>query len=244
MSDLTDVALAESLAKTAGEIAISIRNSGLLIGKLLGDAGDHGANAFLIDAIRKVRPNDGILSEESRDDLTRLNKERVWIIDPVDGTREFSEARDDWAVHIGLSIGGEPKIGAVALPDKGLVLSTGNQANVAPRKAGPLRMVVSRSRPPEEAKRVAEAIGAELVGMGSAGAKSMAVVTGEADIYLHAGGQYQWDNCAPAAVALAAGYHASRLDLSPLTYNLEDTYLPDLVICRPELKSDVERAIK
>jgi len=210
-----------------------VRGSGLVSGKALGAAGDATANQFLIAAVRAQRPEDGLLSEESKDTDERLGKSRVWIIDPVDGTREYGEARADWAVHVGLAVDGAPVLGAVALPDADVVYRSDAPVAVPPAPAR-LRMVVSRSRPAPEALRVAEALGAELVPMGSAGAKAMAVIRGEADIYLHSGGQYEWDSCAPAAVALAHGLHASRIDGSPLRYNQADTYLPDLLICRRE----------
>jgi 3'(2'), 5'-bisphosphate nucleotidase len=151
----------------------------------------------------------------------------------LDGTREYGEKRTDWAVHVALSIDGAPAIGAVALPGLNLTLTT-EHPQIVPPAPSKLRMLVSRTRPAAEAVKVAEALNAELVPMGSAGAKAMAVVRGEADIYLHTGGQYEWDNCAPAAVALAAGLHASRVDGSPLRYNNADTSLPDLLICRKE----------
>ncbi|MBA4764770.1 3'(2'),5'-bisphosphate nucleotidase CysQ [Qipengyuania huizhouensis] len=230
---MTDAELAAHLAEVAGKILIQVRESGMFEGKSLGKAGDQTANQFLCHAIAQQRPDDGLLSEESRDTDERLIKERVWIVDPVDGTREYGEARSDWAVHVALCLGGKPEIGAVALPGLDMVLRTDRPIEVPPAAATP-RMVVSRTRPAREALAVAEAIGAELVGMGSAGAKAMAVVRGEAEIYLHTGGQYEWDSAAPAAVALAHGLHASRIDGSPLTYNQADTYMPDLVICRPE----------
>lgn len=230
---MTDAELAAHLAEVAGKILIQVRKSGMFEGKSLGKAGDQTANQFLCHAIAQQRPDDGLLSEESRDTDERLNKERVWIVDPVDGTREYGEARSDWAVHVALCLGGKPEIGAVALPGLDMVLRTDTTIEVPAAAATP-RMVVSRTRPAKEAVTVAEAIGAELVGMGSAGAKAMAVVRGEAEIYLHTGGQYEWDSAAPAAVALAHGLHASRIDGSPLTYNQADTYMPDLLICRPE----------
>ena len=202
-------------------------------GKSLGKAGDETANQFLCHALRQQRPEDGLLSEEEKDNAARLGKERVWIVDPVDGTREYGEARTDWAVHVALCVNGKPEIGAVALPGLDVVLRTDVPGEL-PEAAAKPRMVVSRTRPAAEAVSVSEAIGAELVGMGSAGAKAMAVVRGEAEIYLHTGGQYEWDSAAPAAVALAHGLHASRIDGSPLTYNNGDTYMPDLLICRPE----------
>ncbi len=204
------------------------------------DAGDQRSHDWLMAQLASVRPGDSVLSEEGKDDKARLAASRVWIIDPLDGTREFGEGRDDWAVHVALAVDGAPVAGAVALPGLGVTLSTAPPAVVPPRDTGaPIRLVVSRSRPPALALSVAERLGAELLPMGSAGAKAMAVVRGEADVYVHGGGQYEWDNCAPAAVVLAAGLHASRLDGSPLVYNNDDVYLPDLVICRPELADDV-----
>ena len=172
-------------------------------------------------------------------DGTRLGQERVWIVDPVDGTREYGEGRTDWAVHVALAIDGVAQVGAVALPALDLVLRSDQPAPLA-ASANPPRMVVSRTRPPAAALAVAEAIGATLVPMGSSGAKAMAVVRGEAEIYLHTGGQYEWDNAAPVAVAQAYGLHCSRVDGSPMMYNREDPYLPDLLICRPEY---AERAL-
>lgn len=237
-SPLNDVELAAHLAETAGKILLQVRESGLFGAKALGKAGDQTANQFLVHALREARPDDGLLSEEMKCDGARLAQSRVWIVDPVDGTREYGEARTDWAVHVGLAIDGVATIGAVALPGLGVTLTSG-QAHAAVPANTPLRMLVSRTRPAAEAVAVAEALGAELLPMGSAGAKAMAVVRGEADIYLHTGGQYEWDNCAPAAVAIAAGLHVSRVDGSPLVYNTEDPYLPDLLICRPELAQRV-----
>ncbi|BAK66917.1 putative phosphatase [Sphingobium sp. SYK-6] len=230
---LSDAALAAQLAEVAGRLLLEVRASGLFEGKALGKAGDQTANAFLCHAIRAQRPDDGLLSEEAKDTPERLEKSRVWIIDPVDGTREYGEERTDWAVHVALAIDGQPVIGAVALPGLGEILRTDRPAPVPPPPET-LRMLVSRTRPAAEAVTVASALGAQLVPMGSAGAKAMAVVRGEADIYLHSGGQYEWDSCAPAAVALAHGLHCSRIDGSPLIYNQRDVYLPDLLICRHE----------
>ncbi len=230
---MTDAELAAHLAEVAGKLLIEVRASGVLSLKALGKAGDATANQFLIHALREQRPEDGLLSEESKDTEERLSKNRVWIVDPVDGTREYGEARTDWAVHVALAVDGVPAIGAVALPGLGVVLRTDAPGTVPPAPEV-LRMVVSRTRPAKEATEVAERLGAELVPMGSAGAKAMAIVRGEADIYLHSGGQYEWDSCAPAAVALAHGLHASRIDGSPLVYNQADVYMPDLLICRKE----------
>lgn len=230
---MNDAELAARLAESAGRLLIAVRDSGLVTGKGLGKAGDQTANQFLIHAIREQRPDDGLLSEESKDTPERLEKSRVWIVDPVDGTREYGEGRTDWAVHIALAVDGKPVLGAVALPGLDLVLRS-DRPQPLPPAGSPLRMVVSRTRPAAEAVAVAEKLGADLVPMGSAGAKAMAVIRGEADIYLHSGGQYEWDSCAPAAVALAHGLHVSRIDGSPLVYNRRDVYMPDLLICRKE----------
>ena len=229
----TDAELAAHLAFVAGKLLLEVRASGALSEKALGNAGDATANQFLCHAIREQRPDDGLLSEEERDNAARLSKSRVWIIDPVDGTREYGEQRSDWAVHVGLSIDGVPTTGAVALPDLDLVLRTDTPSEI-PTAPPRLRMVVSRTRPAKEAVFVAEKLGVELIPMGSAGAKAMAIVRGEADIYLHTGGQYEWDSCAPAAVAAAHGLHVSRVDGSPLLYNQQDVYMPDLLICRKD----------
>lgn len=230
---MTDAELAAHLADVAGQILVAVRSAGVISGKALGDAGDATANQFLVAALRHQRPDDGLLSEESKDTPERLTKSRVWIIDPVDGTREYGEERTDWAVHVALSVDDVASVGAVALPGLGLVLRTDQPQKIPPAPQR-LRMVVSRTRPAKEAVAVAEALGAELIPMGSAGAKAMAVVLGQADIYLHSGGQYEWDSCAPVAVALAHGLHCSRIDGSPLIYNQTDTYMPDLLICRAE----------
>lgn len=240
----TDAELAARLAAEAGEILLTVRADAGLRGKALGDLGDRTANEYLCAALQELRPDDGLLSEESKDTRERLNKPRVWIIDPVDGTREYGEARSDWAVHVGMAVDGTARIGAVALPglEGGLVLRSDQPAPLPPMAETP-RMLVSRTRPAPEAVAVAKKLGADLVPMGSAGAKAMAVVRGEAEIYLHSGGQFEWDNCAPVAVAQAHGLHCSRMDGSALLYNQEDTYLPDLLICRKEWAARVFAAL-
>jgi 3'(2'), 5'-bisphosphate nucleotidase len=240
---LSDDALAHRIAEAAGEILLSIQRSGLLIGKPLGAAGDAVANSFILRVLAEQRPEDFLLSEEAAPDPARLGKRRVWIIDPLDGTREFSEGRGDWAVHVALTEDGLPTASAVALPALGVVLST-ETPPLVPHLDNPLRIVVSRTRPPAEAHACAKALGAELVPMGSAGAKTMAVVRGEAHAYIHSGGQYEWDSCAPVGVAQAAGLHASRIDGSALIYNRQDPYLPDLLVCRKDLAEPLLAAIR
>ena len=241
--NLTDAELAAQLAQAAGQLLLRVRDAGATSEQSLGKAGDEAANRFLVEAIRAARPGDGLLSEEEQDNPERLAHSRVWIIDPVDGTREYGERRSDWAVHVALAIDGVATVGAVALPALDLVLRSDQPITMAPPPPR-LRMLVSRTRPAAEAVAVAERLGAELIAMGSAGAKAMAVVRGEADIYLHTGGQYEWDSCAPVAVALAHGLHCSRVDGSPLIYNQPDTYMPDLLICHRDHAAQVLALVK
>ena len=207
--------------------------------------GDRRSHEFLVAELQAARPCDIVLSEEGKSDSRRLSAARVWIVDPLDGTREFGEPpRDDWAVHVALLEGGELVAGAVSLPARGMTLSTAEPPALPPvpppaspnnpgSPKGP-RVIASRSRPGPVPRAIADALEGELVFLGSAGAKAMSVVLGDADIYAHTGGQYEWDSAAPVAVARAAGCHTSRIDGSPLRYNQPDPYLPDLLICRPE----------
>jgi 3'(2'), 5'-bisphosphate nucleotidase len=242
-----DHELAARAATEAGRLLLEVRS--VLEARrewpeLVGDEGDRRAHDLLVELLARERPEDAVLSEEGRDDLARLDHERVWILDPLDGTREFSEpGRSDWAVHVALAINGTAVAGAVALPARGLTLGTDPAPPPAPPWGGPPRLVVSRSRPPRQANLICQALDGQLLPLGSAGAKAMAVVLGEADIYAHAGGQYEWDNAAPAAVAKAAGLHVSRLDGAPLVYNRRDPWLPDVLICRADLAEAVLHAL-
>jgi 3'(2'), 5'-bisphosphate nucleotidase len=242
-----DHTLAADLAEEAGRLLVELRARLAAQNtppSVLKAEGDRQAHELLMDRLQAARPGDAILSEEGKDDPVRLGAERTWIVDPLDGTREFSEVpRTDWAVHVALVENNRPVAGAVALPALEQVLSTGEPATLSNTPAIPPRMIVSRSRPPAAATHVAGLLGAELVQMGSAGAKTMAVIRGEAEIYAHSGGQYEWDSCAPVAVAAAAGCHVSRIDGSELLYNQEDPYLPDLLVCRPELADAVLEAL-
>lgn len=220
-----------------------VRNVGPLRGRMLGDAGDELAQNWIARVLEQHRPEDGFLSEEAADNPARLNRERVWIIDPLDGTKEFATGRQDWAVHIALVENGVPIQAAVGLPDLGVVFCMGEAKAVMGPQTG--RIVVSRNRPPKVATAIAESMGFQCVSTGSAGAKAMSVLLGDNDAYIHAGGQYEWDSAAPVGVCREAGLHCSRMDGSELTYNNKDTYLPDILICRPELADDIlEKAAK
>ena len=237
---MTDHELAALLAAEAGRLLLDVRAEFAdAAAQDRKDAGDKRSHDFLMAALAAERPNDAVLSEEGVDDPVRLSAQRVWIVDPLDGTREFSELdRTDWAVHVALWEAGELVAGAVALPAQDITLATPSVAAPPPAPAVP-RIVVSRTRPPAVALAVKEALGGELVEMGSAGAKVASVVQGLSDVYVHAGGQYEWDSAAPVAVARAAGLHTSRIDGSPLIYNQRDSKLPDLIVCRPELAEAV-----
>jgi 3'(2'), 5'-bisphosphate nucleotidase len=242
---VTDDELAADIARRAGELLVALRASGVEDEKELRRRGDAESNECILSLLAEHRPDDAVLSEESKDDPARLQAARVWIVDPLDGTREFGEpGRSDWAVHVALVEHETPTAAAVALPAIARVLSTASREPVAPARVdAPPRLVVSRTRPPALASYLAEKLDAELVPMGSAGAKTMSIILGDADIYAHAGGQYEWDSAAPVGVAAAAGLHVSRLDGSPLRYNQADPYLPDLLVCRPELAAAVLDAV-
>jgi 3'(2'), 5'-bisphosphate nucleotidase len=243
-----DHALSAWLADQAGHRLLEVREQGLQ-GRELKDAGDAAAHELLMELLAEHRPGDAVLSEEGKDDKVRLGADRVWIVDPLDGTREFSEPpRDDWAVHVALwernGQGGDLTAGAVAQPAIGETFDTGQPPVVPPRTAERFRIAVSRSRPPGFTPQLAAELDAEMVPMGSAGVKVMSVVRDLTDAYVHAGGQYEWDSAAPVAVARAAGLFTSRIDGSPLQYNQNDVYLPDLIVCRPELADRIVAFIK
>ncbi|MGE2723105.1 3'(2'),5'-bisphosphate nucleotidase CysQ [Mycolicibacterium pulveris] len=235
-----DHGVAARLSTAAGKLLLEVREELAEASQAERKAaGDKRSHDFLMHALAAERPGDAVLSEEGADDAARLRAERVWIVDPLDGTREFSElGRDDWAVHVALWQSGTLVAGAVALPAQGITLATPT-VKAPPDPPHKPRIVVSRTRPPAIALAVRDALDGELVEMGSAGAKVASVAQGRSDVYVHAGGQYEWDSAAPVAVARAAGLHTSRIDGSPLVYNQADPLLPDLVVCRPELADAV-----
>nr|WP_242606526.1 3'(2'),5'-bisphosphate nucleotidase CysQ [Protofrankia symbiont of Coriaria ruscifolia] len=238
---LGDSALAARLATDAGALLLRVRAElGFADPAALRDAGDARSQVLLAQALARHRRHDAVLSEEAVDDPARLAARRVWIIDPLDGTREFSEqGRSDWAVHVALWQDGELTAGAVALPARGVTLATGASSPARPVPAGSPRLVASRTRAPALVATVAEALGGTVVPLGSAGAKVAAVIRGEADAYIHAGGQYEWDSAAPVAVARSVGLHTSRIDGSALVYNRPDPFQPDLLVCRPDLAGPI-----
>lgn len=236
-ADIDDATLALRLALGTGEILKGVRGVGLLRDKELGKAGDAIAQDWIARALELHRPNDSVLSEEAEDDRTRLHNDRVWIIDPLDGTREYAGGRQDWAVHIALAINGKVEHAAVGMPDLGKVFHTSEVRAVGGRPTN--RLVISQNSIPEVATFIAEDLGMELVRMGSCGAKTTSVILGDNDVYVHAGGQYEWDNAAPVGIAQAAGLFTSRLNGERLKYNCDDPYLPDLLVCRPDASERV-----
>jgi 3'(2'), 5'-bisphosphate nucleotidase len=229
-----DHGTARRIADAAGSLLLSLRGTAFDSGT----SADVRAQELILAELARLYPHDAILSEEAVPDPARVHTERIWIVDPLDGTREYGEpGRDDWAVHVALVIEGVPVAGAVALPAQGITLATDSIART--ERPAERRLVVSRTRASAEVLALAEQLDLDVVPMGSAGAKAMAVVLGEADVYAHSGGQYEWDSAAPVAVAAAAGLHVSRLDGSALRYNNESTWLPDLLICRVELAEEI-----
>ncbi|MER7362242.1 3'(2'),5'-bisphosphate nucleotidase CysQ [Nonomuraea wenchangensis] len=245
-----DHAVAADLANEAGERLLQVRRRmGFDDAAALKAEGDRSSHVFLMEALARLRPSDSVLSEEAtreeRLDPRRLSAERVWIVDPLDGTREFSEeGRADWAVHVALWERGRLTAGAVALPAQGRTLTTAEPPKLPSSAGGRFRIAVSRTRPPEFVQKLAYLVGADLVPIGSAGAKISAVLTGEVEAYVHAGGQYEWDSAAPVAVAQAAGAHASRVDGAALAYNQADPSLPDILVSLPELAASLLAGIR
>jgi 3'(2'), 5'-bisphosphate nucleotidase len=245
----SDAGLAAELAGAAGQLLLTLRAQIDDPGcdpKLLGQTGDRLSNQLILDRLAGARPDDAVLSEEAVDDQGRLRADRVWIVDPLDGTREFAmPGRTDWAVHVALWRRDTASIvaAAVAQPALGQVYASEPPPVVESAAARPV-ILVSDSRPPAFATRVAEAVGGVVRPMGSAGAKAMAILRGEAHAYLHAGGQWEWDSAAPVGVAQAAGLHTSRIDGSELLYNQPHPYLPDLLLCRPELAAALLEAVR
>lgn len=245
---MNDAELAASIAEGAGKLLLSVREEAVADGeddpRAIAKLGDSRAQEYIAARLAESRPADAVLSEEAKDDLSRLHASRVWIIDPLDGTKEYSQGRHDWAVHVALWIDGD-LLGAVALPALDVVLRSDSPPGVPsrPDPASPLRFAVSRSHPSDLIRDVIDTAGGTQVAMGSAGYKVCAVLRGEADAYVHAGGQYEWDSAAPIAVARAAGLFTSRLDGSPMVYNRPDVYLPDLIVCHPDDEDSVRQAI-
>ncbi len=243
---LSDSDLATELARHTGVLLDRHREEQIERGTTvwqLKDSGDMVAHEFLMKAFGALRPADAVLSEEGFDNRKRVGAPRVWIVDPLDGTNEYGEGRADWAVHIALWEETALTAAAVSLPSIDTVFSTSPAPVVPPKEGLKPRLVTSRNRAPYAAVLVSEGLDCDAYRLGSAGAKAMSIVMGEADIYVHDGGMHQWDSAAPAGVAMAAGLHASRIDGSPLIYNDADTWLPDFFVCRPEYTDAILHAI-
>ena len=245
-NELSDHVLAARLAQSAADLLVDILDDRAPAenGWRLEHLGDRRSHGFLVAELHRHRPEDAVLSEEGHDDLTRLDAERVWIVDPLDGSSNYGWS-DQWAVHVGLVEAGVPTAGAVAVPCFGRTYATDPAPEPIMSRVGPRPVVVvARSRHHIDGRLLASALGAEVLAIGSAGVKAMAVVRGEADAYVHGGGLYEWDSCAPVAVAQAAGLHASRLDGSPLEYNKADPWSPGLVICQRHIADELLEILK
>ena len=240
-SRLSDAELAARIARGAGQILLGVRDGDLLDGRVLGDVGDTMAQAWISTVLARHRPRDAVLSEEAADVGDRATTERVWIIDPLDGTREFAAGTADWAVHVALTEHGVVTEAAVSLPATGEVFRTDTVEKTTTPLTG--RLATSRWGGSYETSWVSSRLHLQMVPIGSAGAKAMAVVRGDVDAYVHAGGQYEWDNAAPVGVATAAGLHCSRLDGSEIIYNNPHPYMPDFVICRTEIRDEMMAAL-
>ena len=240
---IADHGAAAELAEQAGLLLTGLRATVTADPRELGQRGDAASHALLVAELQRRFPADAVLSEEADDDSARVGAQRVWIVDPLDGTREYGERRQDWAVHVALVCGSTVAAAAVALPARSALLTTASPPPTPAEHPRVRRILVSRTRPPHFVAELAAELGAELVPMGSAGAKAAAVILGDADAYVHAGGQYEWDSAAPVGVALAAGLHASRLDGSTLAYNRADPLLPDLLVCRRDIADLLLKAI-
>jgi len=243
---IDDHQLAGLAAQVTGEVLAELRREAFRDGWMIWevrDEGDRRAHDRLVEELGSARPDDVVLSEEGVDDARRLDAERVWIVDPLDGTVDYSSPySDDYAVHVALVVNGVPTAAAVSLPALGRLYGTAT----SPRPADPLRdrpVVIASRAQAHWGQALAEELGGDAVTAGSAGVKAMAVVAGEADVYIHPTGLYEWDVCAPAAVARAAGLFVSGIDGSELEFNRARPVVPGLVVCRPELASAVLEAL-
>ena len=247
MDEPGDHEVAGLLAQEAGDLLLAVRDEGLSAGRapwVVQDEGDRRAHEHLVTRLAALRPEDAVLSEEGRDDSARLGAERTWIVDPLDGTRDFARPGSvEWAVHVALVVDGRPIAAAVALPASGALYGTGLSAATRPPDRDRPVVVTSRSQW-GEAEEVAAAIGGLVRAFGSAGVKAMAVVAGNADVYVHPSGLYEWDVCAPAGVAVAAGLDVFGIDGSILEFNKPRPVVPGLVVSRPEYTERVLGALR
>ena len=246
-----DHLLAANLAESAGRMLVDCRSGAagqLLGGSSLAHEGDQRAHLHLLTRLQEARPDDAVLSEEGADDAQRLDSSRLWVIDPLDGSRDYGFGNDEWAVHVGLVEDGKIVAGAVALSALDLLFHTGEGEGpaCAVDENNPNRrpvIVTARSRVNAEGMLLAHELGADVFACGSAGVKAMLVVNGTADAYVHASPLYEWDVCAPAAVAQSAGLHVSDAAGDPLVFNQARPVVNSFLVCRPELVDDILSAL-
>lgn len=241
-----DAALARELADATGRLLLELRDTSGP-GWDREYRGDADAHDFLMRELARHRPDDAVLSEEGvQDPAVRRGAHRLWIVDPLDGSSGYGRGGDEWGVHVALVVDGRLAAGAVALPARGELLDSATVPPLPDRPLDPehtLRVTVSRSRPPAELRRLAATHAVRTVPYSSVGVKTLAVLRGEVDAYLHSGGQYEWDNAAPMAVALAAGARVSRIDGRTLEFARDDPYSPDLLLARPAVHAAVLAAL-
>jgi 3'(2'), 5'-bisphosphate nucleotidase len=253
-----DLALARDLAARTGARAIDLARRGRWSGRTLAELGDNAADGFLCGWLAAVRPNDAILSEETTDSRARLTAERVWIVDPIDGSKEYGSGGNEWAVQVALWVRGRLALGALALSGDGPVLAgiCGDSDDTLGGEATPVRgttpepsrprIIVSKNHTPKWAPDFAERLGGTIVTASGVGYKVARVLLGAADVYVHEGSikLYEWDTAAPEAVARAFGWNVSGLDGGELVYNRVPPTTGDFLVCRPASKTRCLEALR
>ena len=266
---MNDHELARKLARETGTLLIGLRNhaaslSGdeddthsVLAQEVLGSEGDRVAHDYLMEQFLLHRPDDVVLSEEGDLEVSRLNAKRVWIIDPLDGTAQYSSGGNDFAVHIALweagsSAPSQISVASVAVPARNELWSMDEPVQSDQLNPSAIRILVSRSRPPREINKVIEKLEdafpdrgrVEVIPMGSVGAKVAAILADTADVYFNSGGFYEWDLAAPLGIAIHNGLSVSDCRGRQIELNKVDLKVKDILICRPELTSTIVMALE
>ena len=235
-----ELATAETIAREAGDILMRYYRGEYTVDTKGGSEpvtdADRAANAHIVGRLREAFPDDGVVAEESADEAAALRRGgRLWMVDPMDGTREFLTHTDEFAVMIGLVIGDRPILGVVNNPAtatvyRGIVGDGAERVRdgvTTPMRVNPtqdlsrLKLVCSRSHMPDTVRQMMQELGiSELLRSGSVGLKIGLIGTGACDLYLHpSGGTKLWDAAAPEAILAAAGGKLTDFDGTPLTYD-------------------------